>query len=329
MRNRAFISGALVVVVAAALLPLAPPVAEAKGAGAIVIGGGTYAPYYYAIPGTAPRQLFLLAMPGVAPGDLPAGRISAPWDAAALLAGAYDLYDAFALNPDGSPAARYVPAADAHPAYIVWQAQGTNTPPGWFRADAETAAYLDHALRVMGKAQLETDPMAALAKGVFSSLAPPGASLVQPEYVLGPVQAAPDATLPPVHITGADASRLIPAFVASLHHPRPYERAFGGYYVDAAGTTVFVFQPATSTRPARVEAVGFGSQFEADPQLASIISRALDGGRARIAPAAVAATDAPRSSRTALIVAAAVAAAFMLALGGTTLAMRRVNVRSA
>lgn len=329
MRKPALPLGALLFVALAAMLPPAG-VAQAKGAQGIVIGGGKLAPYYYAIPGTPPRQFFLLATPGVAPGDLPAGRVGAPPDATALLAGAYDLYDAFALNPDGSPSARYVPAAPAHPAYIVWQATGSNTAPGWFVADPEAAAYLDLALRVAGKAQLETDPMAALAKGVFASLAPPGEQLVQAEYLLRPV--SPGGTMAPVaRVTGIDAARLIPAFVASLHHPRPYARPLRGYYVDAVGTTIFIFEPESASHPALVEATGFGSQFDADPRLTSILTSALDRAGAQSAPssapaAATAARSAP-SSRAALITAALVTGVFTLVAAGATLITRRVGVR--
>lgn len=66
--------------------------ASAKGDDyTIIIGGGSLAPYYYAIPGALPIQgqwLGLLASEG----DQPAGRVADPAGASAMLAASYDVY---------------------------------------------------------------------------------------------------------------------------------------------------------------------------------------------------------------------------------------------
>lgn len=307
--------------------------ASAKGDDyTIIIGGADLAPYYYAIPGALPIQGQWLGLL-TSEGDQPAGRIAKPAGAAAMLATSYDVY--FDELPEqGAPHASYVPAAASHPAYLYWRAARGGMPyQAWFTLTDPARAYLDDAIKTAvamkdaGASDLQTDWLSSAILHGRCCMGQDGTSaFVSSQYVITKSTQYTDGAAPPLDVTGDDARRLLDAYVATLHNWHPtndYQASPLGsaaayeYSVSTpGGRDVFSFVTTGDGPITRVYAAeGFGGYFDPAPALNSLIARVIP----RQAPASGAPTGpAPsdhEASRSAGIVAGALAAGLLLALG--------------
>jgi hypothetical protein len=266
--------------------------------------------------------------------DHPAGMINAPPNNGALSADAYDLW--FDDVPDKRiPNARYVPESPAHPAYLYWQ-----TPSGgmnyiaWFLLGEAAAGYLDGAVAMAkqtiaaGGAGLARDWIAAGFHSPYYAGRDGPPSIASDTYwISDALDFSPDMK-PLAVVSGADASRLLESYAATLHnwHALPPGGVEGYKVSTPAGREVFTFVRASGDTPARVMPAEAGGVYDATPVLTSIMMRALgDASYANPVPS----VQPARSSKVALLAAAVVAGAFLLALGGVQLVARRRGRRIA
>ena len=314
--------------------------AEAKGPEYIVVGGSGLAPYYYAIPDPGPIPGWLGLMPnepGAKAGeDRPAGMVDAPPGSEILLAGAYDLYfDDLDSRP--GPHARYVPPGGGHPAYLYWQTPSGGMPYiAWFVLKDAAVRYLDNAIhvalekRASGGEGMETDWIAAklLHGPYYTGLDGPPAVASDTYWITDQRDFSPGMT-PLATVTGADASQLLDAYIATLHHWHevPPEGLRGGYKVfTPAGREMFGFAPAQGSRGPQVMPAEAGGIYDADPALDSLITRAL---RLPPSPSSTAADSSAETQRTrhstraAITIGAITAVAFVAALCGAVALFRR------
>lgn len=338
MRHRIVSVGALLAV--AAVTMLVGGRAEAKGPEYIVIGGADVAPYYYAIPDPGPIPGWLGLMPnepGAKAGeDRPAGMVDAPPGSAILLAGAYDLYFED-LEARPGPHARYVPQGGGHPAYLYWQTPSGGMPyVAWFVLGDVASRYMDNAIHVAveksgsGGAGMETDWIAAflLHDPYYTGLDGPPAVASDTYWITDHRDFSP-GMMPLATVTGADASQLLDAYVATLHHwhELPPGGVAGGYKVfTPAGREVFTFVPAQGARGSQVMPAEAGGIYDAAPALDSLITRAL---RLPPSPASTAAGSLAETQRTrhstgaAIMIAAITAIGFAVVLCGAVALFRR------
>lgn len=303
--------------------------ASAKGNDqTIIVGGGNLAPYYYAIPGTPPIQGWfgLLANEG----DQPAGRIAEPPDSAALLAASYDIYFDDERE-QGAPHASYVPGAAAHPAYLYWRAATGGMPyRAWFTLTGPARAYLDDAIKTaaamkdVGSSDLETDWLAsAVRHGRYFTGLEGTSSIISNEYVISENAEYTNGAAPRVYVSGDDAHRLLDAYIATLHNwhqandyrtsPLGSAATYQHSVFTPSGRNVFSFATTAVGSITRVYAVeGFDGYFDPAPGLETIMKRVIP------LPAASPKASTPsthEASRSAGIIAGALAAGLLLALG--------------
>jgi hypothetical protein len=316
------------------ILLIVPGPASAKGNEAtIIVGGGNLAPYYYAIPGTPPIQgwLGLLANEG----DQPTGRIADPPDSAVLLAASYDIYFDDEWE-QGAPHASYVPGAAAHPAYLYWRAATGGMPyRAWFTLTDPARAYLDDAIKTaaamkdVGSSDLETDWLAsAVRHGRYFTGLEGTSSIISNEYVITESARYTNGAAAPLYVTGDDAPRLLDAYITTLHnwYPITYDAA-GDYHAFPPGSgksweysvftpegrQVFSIEVAPDGSIMRVYAAeGFSGYFDAAPGLETIMKRVIP---LPAASSKASAASTHEASRSAGIVAGALAASLLLALG--------------
>ncbi len=238
------------------------------------------------------------------------------------------------LPEQGAPHASYVPAAASHPAYLYWRAARGGMPyQAWFTLTDPARTYLDDAIKTAvamkdaGASDLQTDWLSsAILHGRCCTGQDGTPELVSSQYLITESAQYTNGAAPSLDVSGDDARRLLDAYIATLHNWHPtndYQASPLGsastheYSVFTPnGRDVFSFVTTADGPITRVYAAeGFGGYFDPDPALNSLIARVIP----RQAPASDAQTGSAPSdheaSRSAGIVAGALAAGLLLALG--------------
>ena len=329
---------AIVVLVLVAGALRGPAVARAKGPGDIMIGGADLAPYYYAIQEPQPADLGWLGLLAAPDGGIPVSS-PAPPDSDELLATSYDLsFDGGITKPaTRAPSARYMPRSGDRPAYLHYEDTDTGLPYGWYMLGDEAAGYLDRARETALEAKradgsgLEKDSIDEYVRhGRYFTGLEGTPSIITNEYVItANIQPGSGAAL--YRVSGDDARHLLDAYIATLHNWNPitYDSA-GNYHafppgsgmsweysvLTPQGREVFALEVAADGSIMRVYAAeGFSGYFDPDPALNSLIARVIP----RRTPASdVQTASGPsnhKGSRAAGVVAGALAAVVLLALG--------------